>query len=161
MLLPVLLLAMLVAACGGGPGASTDGNGGNGGEESQGAEATATPESEESQDDGGNGGNGGDVDAVADGLVPPNSTELSRTTAGGAVVVGYESTDSPESLQGFYEDAIADTGMEVFSTTSAGGAFGWVFAESEGSSFGGSVTVAPSNTNTGGSTVVITVAAGS
>jgi hypothetical protein len=152
LVLPVLLL-LLLAACGG-PGA-TDGNGngnGNGGDESQ-AEATATPESEESEDDGGNGGNGGDLEQLAEDLTPPNTTETSRTTAGGIIFITWESTDSPEDVADWYEDAIADQGMDIFSRTSASGAFSFIFGIEEGSDFGGVVSIAPSGTGGGGSGV--------
>ena len=154
LVLPVLLL-LLLAACGG-PGA-TDGNGngnGNGGDESQ-AEATAAPESEESEDDGGNGGNGGnggfdgDLEQLAEDLTPPNSTESSRTEAGGVIFLLWESTDSPEDLDEWYEDAIADVGLEVFSRTAAAGSFSYIFGIEEGSNFGGVVSIAPTGTGSG------------
>lgn len=151
----VCLLAMTLAACGGSsPAASPDGNDG------QSAEAS----SQASTDDGGPGasqGNSGadDVEAVADGLVPPNSSEYSKTTAAGGIFVGYESTDSPDSLKSFYENAIPATGMQILTTSTSQGSYSWIFGEDDqGSSFGGSVTVAPSSTNEGGSTVIVTVA---
>ncbi len=155
MLLPVLLLAMLVVACGGGPGASTDGNGGNGGGESQDA-ATDTPEPDESQDDGGNGGPGGfdgDLEQLAQELTPPNTTETSRTEVSGVIFITWDSTDSPEDVADWYEDAIGDQGMDIFSRTSAGGAFSFIFGIEEGSDFGGVVSIAPSGTGGTGSGV--------
>lgn len=152
MLLPVLLVALLLAACGG-PGASTDGNGGG---ESQVAEATDTPEPEGSEGNGGSGGNGGfegDLGQLAEDLTPPNSSETSRTEVSGVIFLTWESTDSPEDLAGFYEDAIADAGMDVFSRTSAGGAFSYIFGIEEGSNFGGVVSIAPTGTDSGESGV--------
>jgi len=119
-------VALLLAACGG-PGASTDGNGGNGGFE-------------------------GDLEQLAEDLTPPNSTETSRTEVSG-VILTWESSDSPEDLADFYEDAIADAGMDVFSRTSAGGSFSYIFGIEEGSSFGGVVSIAPTETDGGGSGV--------
>ena len=169
-LAPVVVL-VLVAACGS-SAASADGNGnggGNGTEESE-AAATATPTAAATPDDGGGGGGSGggsgggvasgDLEALVDDLTPPNSTEVNRTTAEGIIFVIWESTDSTDSLRSFYEGAIDDTGMEVFSTTQASGAYSWLFAESEGSSFGGAVTVAPSSSGGSGSTVSVQVSTG-
>jgi hypothetical protein len=156
------MFVLAVAACSS-PAASSgpDGNGnGNGGSSnppaSQGAPA--------SQDDGGNGGNGGnagDADAVFNALIPPNSTELSKTTASGAFFATYTSTDSVESLTSHYQSAIPGAGMEIFSTTNAQGGTAWIFAQDEGSSFGGSVSVYPNTDGAGGSSVIITVASDS
>ncbi len=155
-----LFMVILVAACGGSPAASADGNGGNGGS----SQAADTPEPAASTD-GGNGGNGGDggsegdLDQLADDLTPPNSSETSRTTAGGLIFLTFESSDSPDDLRSFYESAIANTGMEVFSTTSAEGSYSWIFAESEGSAYGGVVTVTP-GTDGSGSFVGVQVGSG-
>ena len=155
------IFVLAVAACSSpasssGPDDNGNGNGGSSNPPaSQGAPA--------SQDDGGNGGNGGnagDADAVFNALIPPNSTELSKTTASGTFFATYSSTDSVESLTNYYQSAIPGTGMEIFSTTNAQGGTAWIFAETEGSSFGGSVSVYP-NTDAGGSSVIITVAADS
>jgi hypothetical protein len=137
----------VVACGGGGPAASDGGNGGNGGDQSDTPDATATATADDGN--GGPDGNGGDLDQLAEDLTPPNSSETSRTTAGGVIFVTFESSDSPDSLRDFYEDAIAQTGLEVFSTTSAQGSYSWIFAESEGSSYGGVVTVVPSGTGSG------------
>jgi len=94
---------------------------------------------------------------VANALVPPNSSEITRTSASGGLFVGYSSTDSADSLKSFYENAIPGSGMTIFSTTSAGGSYSWVFAKTEGSSFGGSVTVGPSTDGGSGSSVIITL----
>ncbi len=101
-------------------------------------------------------GSAGNVEDVYNALIPPNSTETSKTTASGAVFGTYTSTDSIESLVSHYESAIPETGMEIFSTSTAGGGTSWVFAESEGASFGGSVAVAP-NSDGEGTAVIITV----
>jgi hypothetical protein len=155
MLLPALLLALLLVACGG-PAASTDGNRGNVGDESQAAEATDTPEPAQSQGNGGNGGNGGfdgDLEQLAEELTPPNSTETSRTEVSGVIFVTWESTDSPEDLANWFENAIEDQGMDIFSRTSASGSFSFIFGIEEGSSFGGVVSIAPSGTGGPGSGV--------
>lgn len=164
LILPVLLL-LLLAACGG--SSSTNGNGnGNGGDESEAAQsqeeseaAEATPE--ESEDDGGNGGNGsgfdGDLEQLADDLTPPNSTETSRTTAGGVIFLTWESSDSAEDLANWYEDAIGDAGLEVFSRTSAGGSFSYIFGIEEGSDFGGVVSIGPTGSGEEGSGVALQI----
>ena len=153
MLLPVLLVALMLAACGG-PAASADGNGGNGGDESQAAEATDTPEPDESEGNGGNGGNGGsgafdDLDQLAEDLTPPNSDETSRTEAGSVLFITWESSDSPDDLEGFHEDAIGNTGLDIFSQTSAEGSFSWIFGIEEGSSAGGVLSISPSGDGSG------------
>lgn len=166
MLLPVLLLALLVAACGG-SAASADGNGGNGGDESQAAEATDTPEPDETQGDGGNGGNGGnggfdgDLEQLAADLTPPNTTETSRTEVSGVIFITWESTDSPEDVADWFEDAIGDQGMDIFSRTSAGGAFSFIFGIEDGSDFGGVVSIAPTGTGGSGSGVGLQIGAAS
>ena len=152
MLLPAVLLALLLAACGG----SAASNGGNGGDESQAPQSqeeseAAEPTPEESED-GGNGGNGGafdDLDQLAEDLTPPNSNETSRTEAGTVLFITWESSDSPEDLEGFYEDAIDDTGLGIVSRTSAEGSFSWIFGIEEGSSAGGVLSVSPSGDGSG------------
>ena len=154
LVLPVLVV--LLVACGGSPGTSTDDNGnGNGNGESTNPDVTATAEA--SKDDG--NGNGGDVEELAADLVPPNSTETTRTVASGVVFAGYESTDSADSLKSYYEGKIASAGMVIISTTSTSGTYGFIFAEDDqGSGFGGSIAIAPSSSGGSGSTVVVTVA---
>lgn len=154
LVLPVLVV--LLVACGGSPGTSTDDNGnGNGNGESTNPDVTATAEA--SKDDG--NGNGGDVEELAADLVPPNSTETTRTVASGVVFAGYESTDSPDSLKSYYEGKIASAGMVIISTTSTSGTYGFIFAEDDqGSGFGGSIAIAPSSSGGSGSTVIVTVA---
>jgi hypothetical protein len=154
LVLPVLVV--LLVACGGSPGTSTDDNGnGNGNGESTNPDVTATAEA--SKDDG--NGNGGDVEELAADLVPPNSTETTRTVASGVVFAGYESTDSADSLKSYYEGKIASAGMVIISTTSTSGTYGFIFAEDDqGSGFGGSIAIAPSSSGGSGSTVIVTVA---
>jgi hypothetical protein len=156
LVLPVLVV--LLVACGGSPGTSTDDNGnGNGNGESTNPDVTATAEA--SKDDGNGTGNDGDVEQLAADLVPPNSTETTRTVASGVVFAGYESTDSADSLKSYYEGKIASAGMVIISTTSTSGTYGFIFAEDDqGSGFGGSIAIAPSSSGGSGSTVVVTVA---
>ena len=151
------IFVLAVAACSS-PATSSgpDGNGnGNGGS----SNAPASQGAPQSQDDGngGNGGNGGSVDDIFDALIPPNSTETSKTTIGGAITASYTSTDSVESLVSHYGSAIPATGMEVFSTSNAQGATSWLFGDEAGSSFGGSVTVAPDTSGSGQAQIVVIV----
>jgi hypothetical protein len=151
--LPVIF-ALLVACSG--PAASQ-----NGGTESD----NPTPTAEASTGGGEatptqGGGGGGDLDELVDKLTPPNSTESSRVSQAGGIFVGWESTDSADSLKSFYEGAIPGTGMKILSTQNASGTYSWIFAESEGSSNGGSVVIAPSSTGGSGTTVVVTVTSG-
>jgi hypothetical protein len=158
------MFVLAVGACSTPAASSDDGNGdgnGNGGSSNPPASRAAP----QSQDDGngGNGGNGGsagDADAVFNALIPPNSTEISKTTAASTYFATYTSTDSVESLTSHYESAIPGAGMQIFSTTNAQGGTAWVFAENEGSSFGGSVSVYP-ETDGGGASVIIAVASDS
>ena len=154
-------LMVLLVACGGAGGSAGAGDGDGGGEsasaQSQAPAATAPP----TNDDGGGGDDGGgddgggtgsvDLDGVYDTLTPPNSTETSKTSADGIIFAILESSDSIDSLKSFYEGAIPDAGLKIFSTTEAQGGFAWTIAESEASDFGGAVSIYPSGT---GSTIV-------
>lgn len=153
LLVPSVLLALVLAACGG-PGAST------GGGESQSTDATATPEAQESAaastGNGGNGGPGGfdgDLEQLAAALTPPNSTETSRTEVSGVIFLTWESTDSPEDVAAWYESAIEGQNMNIFSRTSASGFFSYIFGIEEGSTFGGVASVGPSSSGGPGSSV--------
>jgi hypothetical protein len=155
LLVGVMLVALAtLAACGGNQASSaaataSQGSGAStGGEQSE--PAAATP----SQNPGGGGG-GADLDSLVTALTPANSTQVSRTDAEGGVIISWTSTESVDSLKSFYEGAIPGTGMKIFSTTNAGGGYSWIFAETEGSSHGGSVTLAPNSDGSGGSTVIM------
>jgi len=152
------ILAIALAACGGSsPGASTDD--GNGGQS-----AAASAEASAAESDAGpgasNGGlSGSDLEQVAQRLVPPNSSETSKTTASGVIFVTYDSSDSPDTLKSFYENAISQLGWYTFSTTSAGGAYSWIIGETEAGDAAGSITVGP-GANDGSSSVLIQLGTG-
>jgi hypothetical protein len=151
LLLSALILALpTLAACGGSPAATTQATAtqgaSTGGEPTEVATATATE----------NGG-GGDAEAVADDLVPPNSTEVQRTESSGVFFVIYSSTDSFDSLKSFYEGAIPSAGMKIISTTEQSGTIAWIFAKDEGSTFGGAVSITPDSAGGSGQTVSVTV----
>ncbi len=158
-LLSVLAIAGLmltISACGGNnagssTGASSGSDASSGSQASTAASAAAEPSS------GGGGGSAGDLASLADALVPPNATQTVRTDAADGIFIAYSSTDSMDSLQGFYENAIKNAGMTIISTTTAADGIAWIFARGSDSSFGGSVTVAPESDSTG-STVAITLA---
>jgi len=156
------LLVLMLAACGGSGSGGTDSDGGDG-EPTDAAETTDDGNGGNGGDDDGdgNGGNGssGDLDQLAEDLTPPNSSETSRTTAGTVIFLTFTSTDSPDDLKSFYESAIADTGLEVFSTTSTQGTYSWIFGVDEGDGSGGIVTVSP-DPNGGGSQVGVQVGTG-
>lgn len=154
--LPFLLLFMV--ACGS-PGVSQSASGTQGASASA-SESTAASASEQDEPSSApptSGGDTGDLDSLVQKLKPPNATEISKTSAQGGAYVAWESTDSADSLKSFYEKAIKDAGMTVFSTTTTGGVLSWIFAKEEGSSFGGSVTVAPSTSGGSGSSVIVAV----
>jgi len=154
LILPVLLLLAL-AACGGSSSSNGNGNGG----ESQAAQESQAAESQAAQESHG-GGSNTDIDQVASDLVPPNSSETSRTTASGVIFVTYDSTDSPDSLKSFYDDAIDQLGWYVFSQTSAGGSYSWIIGETETADAAGSITLGPGGDGTG-SSVLIQIGTGS
>ena len=106
-----LLVALLAIGCGGsassapadagndtGAAASEDAGGGT--------EATPVPA-------GDGGASAEEAARVGEALVPPNSTEVSKTTTDTYWYVLYESTDSPETLKGWYENEIPKTGMKI------------------------------------------------
>jgi hypothetical protein len=142
-------LIVVAVACSS-PGGSTGRDGAG-----DGSEPTDAPEpTVASTDGGGGGGEGGgsgsaDLDAIYEQLTPPNSTETTKTAADNIIFAVFESTDSIDSLKGFYDDAIPATGLQIFSTTEAQGGFSWTIAESEGSTFGGAVSIYPSGTGSG------------
>ena len=154
----LVMFAVLVVACGGGTPASADGNTNQSEDAAASTAASAAASTAASAAASQGGGAPGDIDGMIDALTPPNSTETNRTVASGGGFVSWESTDSVDSLKGFYESAIPATGMQIFSTTNASGTTSWLFAESEGSSRGGSVTIAPSSSGGSGASVVVTVA---
>jgi hypothetical protein len=153
----VLMALTTLAACGGGTGASTAATPTQGTGASSAGEPTDQPGATPTENPG--GGGVGDLASLIEKLTPPNSTQTSRTDASGGAFVSWESTDSVDSLKGFYESAIPSTGMQIFSSTNASGTFSWIFAESDGSTHGGSVTIAPSSSGGSGSTVLVTVSA--
>lgn len=134
-------LIVVAVAC-----SSPGGGGGDGSAQSDAPEPTAA-----ATDGSGGGGGGGsaDLDAVFETLTPPNSTETTKTSAEGIIFAAFESSDSLESLKSFYEGAIAEAGLEIFSTTEAQGGYSWTIAESEGSTFGGAVSIYPSGSGSG------------
>jgi hypothetical protein len=104
---------------------------------------------------GGGGAAGADVEAVGKALVPPNSSEVTKTTAPDTWFVVYSSTDSLDSLKSYYEATIPKTGMQIISTTTINGGISWVIAKDASGSFGGAVSVFPSGD--GKSVVQVTV----
>jgi len=158
-----VLLALLLAGCGGSAASSApaDAGGGGGGAATSdagggagatpgtaGGGATAEPAS------GGGGGGSEDSAKVGDQLKPPNATETSKTTTGTYWYAVYHSTDSPDSLKGYYEGQIPKTGLMVVSTTSANGGYVWTIARDAAGSFGGAVTVGPSGEGSGSDVIV-------
>lgn len=95
-----------------------------------------------------------DVEGLAKQLVPPHSTTLSRTTAGGGVFSSYSSEDPVETVKSFYDRAIAKAGMKVQSTTSVGNTHSWVFTSTDASSIEGTITIEPVSGEKGTNVVV-------
>lgn len=71
----------------------------------------------------------------------------------------WNSSEAPDSLATFYEDAIADAGFETVSRTESEGSYSWIFGEGS-SSFGGVVGVAPATDGGAGSTVSVQLGTG-
>lgn len=154
-----LTVALALGGCGGSASASNaanstgadasdgsgDGNGNGNGNASNGPAVTP----------GGGQGGSEDAEQMGGALVPPNSTEVSKTLTGNYWYASYLSNDSPDSLKAYYEDKIPSLGLMIISTTTAGGAHSWLVATDESGSFGGSVTVGPPTEGDAGSTVII------
>jgi len=165
--LAVAVLAL--SACGGDSETSDEGPSQNSTATASGeGGSAATPSGSDSDGDAGeagsNDGNGnggapeGDVEQLVADLEPPNSSgTLSRSTAEGIVYISWETSESLDDLQGFYEDAIADAGYTISSRGSAGVSYEWTFGNEGGSDFRGVVTVSPGN---GGSIVAAQVGSG-
>jgi len=156
----VALLVLVAAACGGSAASSAPADAGSGSGNGNGAAATADSGSGNGNgaaataDAGSGGGSATDAAAVGDQLKPPNATETSKTTTGNYWYAIYHSTDSADSLKGFYEGQIPKTGLKVISTTTANGSYVWVVATDDSGAFGGSVTVAPSTDGSGSDIIV-------
>jgi hypothetical protein len=160
------IVLLLLSACGGGSAAtqqpagetaSTGGGGGGGSATDQPTDTQAPDATAASGGGGGGGGAGsGDVEAVANQLVPPNSAEISKTTADDTWFAIYESTESVDSLKAFYQNAIAQAGQRIFSTTTIQGGVSYVFAKDESGGFGGSINIYPSGD--GKTAIQVTVA---
>jgi hypothetical protein len=144
-ILAIAIVALLLAACGGSAATQQPAGGGGGG--GGGGTATEVPAATEAGGGGGGGGGGGsgqDVEAVGNQLVPPNSTEVSKTTAEDTWFVIYESTDSVDSLKSFYENAVPKTGLRIISTTTIQGGVSYVIATDDSGAFGGAINIYPS-----------------
>jgi len=156
--LAVILVMLLVAACGGGSGNGGD-NGGDSGGESQPADDGGGDDGGESQpaDDGGDDGGGDDggqtgsfdLDHAFEVLTPPNATELSKTTAQGVIFAAWDTDESLDSLRSFYEDAMDELGLEVITTTEAQGGIAWVVTDGGDSGNGGSISIFPASDGSG------------
>jgi hypothetical protein len=156
------LLVLVIAACGGQPAASSGGNGDGDGGSSTAPAASQDDGNGDGDGDGdgdGNGGNAGDAQSAYERLTPPNSEELSKTTASGVIFAGLSTTESVDSLTSFYEDAFSDLGLQILTTTESSGATSWFVGTDENASeFGGVITIVP-NTEGGGAQVSIQIGA--
>jgi hypothetical protein len=152
--LMLAVLALLVVACGGSGGGN--GGGGDGGDGGNGSEET---QAEAPQPDEGNGGGGedaGDRPQLAGDLEPPNATETTRMSADGGFIISWRSSESVDSLESFYDDKIAELGLNVLGKQSVEGAHTWIFGDEDGSGPQGGVTV--TEDGSGGSLASVTIA---
>ena len=155
-----VILMLVVAACGGQPAGSSGGNGdgdGDGGSSTAPAASVDDGNGDGDGDGDGNGDGDGDVGALLDELTPDDADEINRTEAAGTVTVTWTSPRSPEEWVSHYDSVIEDAGMVVITRSSSEGTTGWLFAEDDSSSFGGSVTVTP-GADGSGSQITIFVA---
>jgi hypothetical protein len=154
------IVLLLLAGCGGGSAATQQPAGQSASSGGGGGSATQMPEHSDAPvvTDAGGGGGGGsdDVEGVATQLIPPNSTEVSKTTAQDTWLGIYSSTDSVDSLKAYYQRAIANAGQKIFSTTTIQGGVSYVFAKDDSGGFGGSINIYPSGD--GKTAVQVTVA---
>jgi hypothetical protein len=156
----VLVMATL-AACGGGSGNSSSAAAATPTEAASSAgeptEAATTPSPGES-----NGSGGGDLQALADALKPPNSTQTFNSNSSGVILTIYTSTDSADSLKSFYESAITGAGLKIISTStdSATNSVAIIFAKDDNSSFGGAIGLGPDQSGGSGTNVSVTVSGG-
>jgi len=159
------IVLLLLAACGGsgsaatqqpGGGTTTTSGGGGGGSATEMPPETEAPAATAASGGGGSSGGSDEVEAVANQLIPPNSTEQSKTTAEGTWFAIYLSTDSVDSLKSYYQSAIANAGQKIFSTTTIQGGVSYVFAKDESGGFGGSINIYPNGD--GKTAVQVTVA---
>ena len=154
----VLFALATLAACGGPPGSSgaataTQNAASVGGEPTD--EPAVTPSAAAST----GGGGGTDVQAVADALKPPNSSQTFTSNSSGVILSTYTSTDSADSLKSFYESAIPAQGLKIISTSSdtATNSIAIIFAKADDSAFGGAIGIGPDQSGGAGSTVSVTV----
>lgn len=156
-----LFLAGLVAACG---SSAATGPGSTSADAAESEQAVAEQPVEASPDTPGDTSGGGtaagtgssaDIEGVARILVPPNATEITRTTATDTWFVVYETTDSIDSLKSFYEGAIPKTGLKVISTTTVNDGVSWTLSNDDNGTFGGAVNVYPSSDGKNAVQVVI------
>lgn len=160
--LVLVAILVLMAACGGGGPAESaggDGNGnGDGTSQSEPAEASAAPPPDDGNGNG--GGPAGDLEELLDALEPPNSTEVSRTSAENFLFVIFSSTDSAESLADFYENAIADAGYDTITRSETQGTYSWIFGDDANANAAGVVGVGPTTDGGPGAAVSIQLGAG-
>jgi len=154
---PVLMLFVVVACSSPGASTSSGDDGGNGSDQSQAAEPTPEATSEDGDNGGGGGSGSEDADAAYEALIPPNSQEVTKTTAEGVIFAAFTSTDSVDSLTSFYEGAFDDLGLQILTTTETSGGVSWfVGTDENASTFGGVVSVIP-NQNGDGSQVSVQI----
>lgn len=155
-----VLVALLLAGCGGSAASSAPADAGTGSGSGNGAAATpdgGTGNGAAATPDGGTATGGGSADDavnVGDQLKPPNSTETLKSTTEGYWYATYHSSDAPDALKSFYEGQIPKTGLTIISTTTANGSYSWLIARDESGDFGGSVTVAPGGSGSGSDVIV-------
>jgi hypothetical protein len=151
-LLPAALLVSLVA-CGGGAATSADATATLDAQVS--ASASASIEASTEASTAASSGGSHDLDHLEDELTPPDSSETSRFDVPNGVVISYSTSASMDDLRSFYQDKLADLGLEIISTSDAGdNGVAWLFGDTAGGTFGGNVTLSPGG---GSTTVVVTL----
>jgi hypothetical protein len=157
----------LLAACGGngqGDGGDDGDDASQGATQSEPAGASAAPPPDDGGGDNGGGDDGGpsgdDLEELLARFEPPNSTEVSRTSADNFLFVIFTSTDSAESLADHYESAIADAGFDTVSRSETQGTYSWIFGDDSNQSAAGVIGVGPTTDGGPGASVSIQLGTG-
>jgi len=118
---------------------------------SEGSAATAAATSEGGGSGSGGGGSSAssdDVNQWIEDLTPPNASEVARFSAPEGTTVSFQSSDSFDDLKSYYDDKIADLGIQVVGTLTVEGSNSWIIGDDSDNGIGGTISIAPDGDNT-------------